>query len=132
MYIYICIHAYVYIYMYTCIYIYIQGVSKNARLTTIFSTSKDHFKGDNSATCGCVLVSFLSLSFFSTFSMSPTHAYTCTRAHTYTRAHPTCPNPSKHMHICLRGYARVFVYACLYSHHTCCVLARGASCPFGI
>jgi len=32
------------------------GVSKNARLTTIFSTSKDHFKGDLSATCGCVLV----------------------------------------------------------------------------
>ena len=33
------------------------SVSKSARLTTIFSTSKDHFKGDNTATCGCVLVS---------------------------------------------------------------------------
>jgi hypothetical protein len=32
------------------------GVSKNSRLTTIFSTSKDHFKGDRTATCGCVLV----------------------------------------------------------------------------
>mmetsp|Transcript_40641 Transcript_40641/g.128150 ORF Transcript_40641/g.128150 Transcript_40641/m.128150 type:complete len:616 (-) Transcript_40641:113-1960(-) len=31
------------------------GVNRNARLTTIFSTSKDHFQ-DNSATCGCVLV----------------------------------------------------------------------------
>jgi hypothetical protein len=32
------------------------GVSKSARLTTIFSTSKDHFTSDISATCGCVLV----------------------------------------------------------------------------
>lgn len=32
------------------------GVSKNSRLTTIFSTSKDHFRGDRTATCGCVLV----------------------------------------------------------------------------
>lgn len=32
------------------------GVSKSARLTTIFSTSKDHFAGDITATCGCVLV----------------------------------------------------------------------------
>ena len=32
------------------------GVSKKERLTTIFSTSKDHFKGDRAATCGCVLV----------------------------------------------------------------------------
>ena len=32
------------------------GVSKSARLTTIFSTSKDHFTSDIHATCGCVLV----------------------------------------------------------------------------
>ena len=32
------------------------GVSKSARLTTIFSTSKDHFTSDINATCGCVLV----------------------------------------------------------------------------
>lgn len=32
------------------------GVSKSARLTTIFSTSKDHFAGEITATCGCVLV----------------------------------------------------------------------------
>ncbi|EKX54380.1 hypothetical protein GUITHDRAFT_42844, partial [Guillardia theta CCMP2712] len=32
------------------------GVSKSARLTTIFSTSKDHFSADVTATCGCVLV----------------------------------------------------------------------------
>eukprot|EP00961_Rhodomonas_salina_P173626 2341618-Rhodomonas_salina.1 len=32
------------------------GVSKGARLTTIFSTSKDHFSGDVASTCGCVLV----------------------------------------------------------------------------
>ena len=32
------------------------GVSKSARLTTIFSTSKDHFAGEIVATCGCVLV----------------------------------------------------------------------------
>ena len=32
------------------------GVSKSARLTTIFSTSKDHFTSDITATCGCVLV----------------------------------------------------------------------------
>mmetsp|Transcript_4386 Transcript_4386/g.12931 ORF Transcript_4386/g.12931 Transcript_4386/m.12931 type:complete len:417 (-) Transcript_4386:799-2049(-) len=32
------------------------GVSKNSRLTTIFSTSKDHFPPEISATCGCVLV----------------------------------------------------------------------------
>jgi len=32
------------------------GVSKANRLTTIFSTSKDHFQGDPAATCGCVLV----------------------------------------------------------------------------
>jgi len=32
------------------------GVSKGNRLTTIFSTSKDHFQGDPTATCGCVLV----------------------------------------------------------------------------
>eukprot|EP00283_Hemiselmis_rufescens_P013314 CAMPEP_0173443836 /NCGR_PEP_ID=MMETSP1357-20121228/30896_1 /TAXON_ID=77926 /ORGANISM="Hemiselmis rufescens, Strain PCC563" /LENGTH=114 /DNA_ID=CAMNT_0014409813 /DNA_START=8 /DNA_END=348 /DNA_ORIENTATION=+ len=32
------------------------GVSKSARLTTIFSTSRDHFPADVPATCGCVLV----------------------------------------------------------------------------
>ncbi|KAJ1473269.1 Metallo-dependent phosphatase-like protein, partial [Baffinella frigidus] len=32
------------------------GVSKNSQLTTIFSTSKDHFSGDITSTCGCVLV----------------------------------------------------------------------------
>mmetsp|Transcript_53897 Transcript_53897/g.131759 ORF Transcript_53897/g.131759 Transcript_53897/m.131759 type:complete len:651 (+) Transcript_53897:121-2073(+) len=32
------------------------GVSKSARLTTIFSTSRDHFAQDITATCGCVLV----------------------------------------------------------------------------
>ena len=32
------------------------GVSKGARLTTIFSTSKDHFGADIVSTCGCVLV----------------------------------------------------------------------------
>jgi len=32
------------------------GVSKNSLLTTIFSTSKDHFAGDITSTCGCVLV----------------------------------------------------------------------------
>ena len=32
------------------------GVSKSARLTTIFSTSQDHFAGNIVATCGCVLV----------------------------------------------------------------------------
>jgi diadenosine tetraphosphatase ApaH/serine/threonine PP2A family protein phosphatase len=32
------------------------GVSKSARLTTIFSTSRDHFTSDIHATCGCVLV----------------------------------------------------------------------------
>ena len=32
------------------------GVSMRSRLTTIFSTSRDHFGSDVEATCGCVLV----------------------------------------------------------------------------
>ena len=32
------------------------GLSKSARLCTIFSTSKDHFQSDAKTTCGCVLV----------------------------------------------------------------------------
>ncbi len=32
------------------------GVSMRSRLTTIFSTSRDHFGPDVEATCGCVLV----------------------------------------------------------------------------
>ena len=31
------------------------GLSKSARLCTIFSTSKDHFANDTRTTCGCAL-----------------------------------------------------------------------------
>ena len=81
-------------------HIYLQEVSKKARLISVFLTSKDHFKGDNSTTCGCVLLSSLSLSFFFSHSLSLLHTHTRACALTHTRAHPTCPNPSKHMHIC--------------------------------